>query len=385
MGKILFDLTVCQPLGNIKYHGGGTYGYIIFKRLCEKDVSSVIAYIDKSRFIDPSIKECIEHKNIQVIDAHDVDLTKALQNNISLLYSPLFRSEYLKLRELEIPIYITFHGMRKLEMNRDKYEYVYAMNWQGILKSVIKKTPLYNFFYKKFYTEYEEFLTFPNVRIVTVSNHSKNSIRYYYPSLEEKNIEVYYSPSTTINDYQKVEPFRREKYYLIISADRWLKNSFRTLLAFDHIFEKFPEHKGKVVVVGLKSGNLLIRKLKHKERFEVFDYIDRITLESMFCGAYLLAYPSLNEGFGYPPLEAMKYRTPVITSAFSAIAEICDDAVLYTNPYSVDEIAMRILQMENEDLYQMYENKSLERYDYICRKQKEDLDKLTTKLLSFVK
>ena len=231
MGKILFDLTVCQPLGNIKYHGGGTYGYIIFKRLCEKDVSSVIAYIDKSRFIDPSIKECIEHKNIQVIDAHDVDLTKALQNNISLLYSPLFRSEYLKLRELEIPIYITFHGMRKLEMNRDKYEYVYAMNWQGILKSVIKKTPLYNFFYKKFYTEYEEFLTFPNVRIVTVSNHSKNSIRYYYPSLEEKNIEVYYSPSTTINDYQKVEPFRREKYYLIISADRWLKNSFRTLLA----------------------------------------------------------------------------------------------------------------------------------------------------------
>ena len=99
MGKILFDLTVCQPLGNIKYHGGGTYGYIIFKRLCEKDVSSVIAYIDKSRFIDPSIKECIEHKNIQVIDAHDVDLTKALQNNISLLYSPLFRSEYLKLRD----------------------------------------------------------------------------------------------------------------------------------------------------------------------------------------------------------------------------------------------------------------------------------------------
>lgn len=385
MKKILFDLTVCQPLGNIKYHGGGTYGYIIFKSLCEKSPASIIAYIDKNRFVAPMVIECIEKYGIQTVNAHEVTLLDALVKDVVIFYSPLFRSEYMFLKGTEIPIYVTFHGMRKLEMNKDCYEYLYATNWKNYIKALLKQTFLYKVIWKKFYNEYKEFFRFPNVNVVTVSNHSKSAIRYYYPSLKDCNIRVFYSPSTTLVDYHNIKPYRQEKYYLVISADRWLKNSYRALVAFDNVFKKFPMHKGQVIVVGLKRNKSLACRLKCKERFEFFDYVDKTTLESMYCGAYLLAYPSLNEGFGYPPLEAMKYGTPVISSAFSAIPEVCGDSVLYTNPYSVDELAMRIMQMENEKLYNEYRKKALIRYQYILKEQERDLDKLTSELLSFVK
>ena len=101
----------------------------------------------------------------------------------------------------------------------------------------------------------------------------------------------------------------------------------------------------------------------------------------MYAGAYAFIYPTLNEGFGYPPLEAMKYGVPVITTAFSSIPEICGDAVLYSNPYSIEEIANRILQLEDEKLYSVLKKKSMERYNWILGKQIQDLDALIDYIL----
>ena len=77
----------------------------------------------------------------------------------------------------------------------------------------------------------------------------------------------------------------------------------------------------------------------------------------------------------------MKYGTPVISSPFSSIPEICADSVLYANPYSPEEIAMRILQLENDLIYNEYKVKSINRYKYIERKQKTDLDLMVYQLL----
>lgn len=88
------------------------------------------------------------------------------------------------------------------------------------------------------------------------------------------------------------------------------------MLAFDTLFEKNRNIAGKVIVVGLHENNYLIKRIRHKDRFQIMDYVDRLQLESLLCGAYALIYPTLNEGFGYPPLEAMKYGTPVVASSF---------------------------------------------------------------------
>ena len=96
----------------------------------------------------------------------------------------------------------------------------------------------------------------------------------------------------------------------------------------------------------------------------------------MYHDAYCLIYPSLNEGFGYPPLEAMHWGTPVIASSFTSIPEICQNAAIYFNPYSIKEIMNRILLLTDEMNYDLYKERSLKQYKFITDKQDKDLDGL---------
>ncbi len=383
--KILFDLRKCQPIGNIKFHGGGTYGGIIFERLCKIAPDCIVAYWNSDKFIDPSIRKTIEEYNIKLIDACSFDLECAFTEEIALFYSPLFDEKYATQIPSHVPIYVTIHGLRKLEMNRDSYEVKYSSVLKEKIKCILKQTFLFGLIEKKFYEEYIPFLKKENVNVITVSNHSKQSLLFYYSFLKEDRINVFYSPSTTSIDVEKVVPYPLKKYYLIISADRWLKNSLRAIKALDALYEKKVLVDENVVVVGLPAGNGMIKEVVHKKHFLLKDYVGKEELESLFKGAYALIYPSLNEGFGYPPLEAMKYGTPVIASPFSSIPEVCGDAVLYANPYSIEEIAMRIQAMNREDVHEKYAVRARERYTYITRRQNEDLEKMVNFLLEIVK
>ena len=105
-------------------------------------------------------------------------------------------------------------------------------------------------------------------------------------------------------------------------------------------------------------------------------YVDDLELEQLYHDAYCLIYPSLNEGFGYPPLEAMHYNVPVIASPYTSIPEVCQDSAIYFNPFSVQEIANRILQISDSDIHAEYSKKAQKQYLKITEKQTTDLDKL---------
>ena len=60
---------------------------------------------------------------------------------------------------------------------------------------------------------------------------------------------------------------------------------------------------------------------------------------SVYRCAHFLVYPSLSEGFGLPPLEAMKFQTIAAVSRAGAIPEICQDGAVYFDPYSSESIA----------------------------------------------
>lgn len=383
--KILFDLRKCQPIGSIKFHGGGAYGCVIFEQLCKTAPDSIIAYWDSSKFLEPSIKKLLDDKDILTIDAKNIELNSVFDKNIAIFYSPLFDENYINLIPSHIPIFVTIHGLRKIEMNRDSYEIKYATTFKEKIKCLLKRTFLFNALNRKFYNEYVPFLKKENVNVITVSNHSKYSLLYHYPFLKKDQINVFYSPSTTTICVENISPYPLKKYYLIISADRWLKNGLRAIKALDLLYEKGSLTDENVVVVGLPAKNNLKNSIIHKDRFIIKDYVSKEELESLFKGAYALIYPSLNEGFGYPPLEAMKYGTPVIASPFSSIPEVCADSVLYANPYSIDEIAMRIQYINEKSVHDKYTVYSKERYAFITQKQNADLQMMVDLLLEKTK
>jgi glycosyltransferase involved in cell wall biosynthesis len=65
-------------------------------------------------------------------------------------------------------------------------------------------------------------------------------------------------------------------------------------------------------------------------------------LVGLMINAGALAFPSLTEGFGLPPLEAMALGCPVVAAPFGALPEVCGKAALYADPFDPDEWSLKI-------------------------------------------
>lgn len=91
------------------------------------------------------------------------------------------------------------------------------------------------------------------------------------------------------------------------------------------------------------------------------DIVDE-DLPLLYSGAELFVFPSLYEGFGLPPVEAMACGCPVASSHTSSLPEILGNAALFFNPYQVEEISKTVkLMLENKDLRENLRQKGLER------------------------
>jgi glycosyltransferase involved in cell wall biosynthesis len=108
-------------------------------------------------------------------------------------------------------------------------------------------------------------------------------------------------------------------------------------------FGKLAETDLQLVLVGRED--YFYRQLKHQtsdERIIFPGYASEAELAALYHGASLFVFPSLSEGFGLPPLEAMAYGTPVMSSNASCMPEICGDAAAYFNPLEADDMASKI-------------------------------------------
>ena len=130
---------------------------------------------------------------------------------------------------------------------------------------------------------------------------------------------------------------KQDDYFLLNSGNRWIKNTYRALKAIDSIYNDFPDLKIKTLVTGIENIPKFINFVKNKNRFIFTDFVEEDELEVLYKNAYIFVFPSLNEGFGYPPIESMKYGTPVICSAISSITEVCGNAAMYFNPFDIND------------------------------------------------
>jgi glycosyltransferase involved in cell wall biosynthesis len=120
-------------------------------------------------------------------------------------------------------------------------------------------------------------------------------------------------------------------------------------------FERMPSEWRLVLAGsahGYGAGEIIeqITRSPCSERIEVKDYVSDGALRQLYARASIFAFPSLDEGFGMPVLDAMARGIPVLTSNGSALKEIVGDAAVLVDPTSVEEIgaALRKLACDQE-------------------------------------
>jgi glycosyltransferase involved in cell wall biosynthesis len=133
-----------------------------------------------------------------------------------------------------------------------------------------------------------------------------------------------------------------DRYVLALGTIEPRKNLPRLIEAFDNVAETDPTLQ--LVVAGPDGWGTsefaaAVRAAPNRDRIRRVGYVDDVARRDLLAGATVLAYPSLDEGFGHPPLEAMKSGVPVVAARAGALPEILGDAALLVDPLSVEELA----------------------------------------------
>lgn len=368
---ILFDLTATQPIGGAKRHGGGKYGEIILRRIIERKLP-VVCYYDSQRWLNPEVRKII--KPDELVDINNHTLAQIVDKyGCNLIFSALPNSRELYSFD-KCKVVGTIHGLRRLETPADPFIFKYKnQNWKSWIAFFLK------YFAEKLYTKilcnyYKKEWFYPNFNFITVSNHTACSFKTYFPELRDKEVPVFYSPSTS--PQIELKRVYAQRYFMLVSGNRVEKNNLRAIMALDKLFSVGYLLDFTVKIAGAKDASIYSYKIKNTCKFEFLGYVDDSLLEQLYHDAYCLVYPSLNEGFGYPPLEAMHYGVPVIASPFASIPEVCEDSALYFNPFSIEEIAARILRILDPGVHSIYSKKAYAQYQKITAIQNNDLDAL---------
>jgi glycosyltransferase involved in cell wall biosynthesis len=132
------------------------------------------------------------------------------------------------------------------------------------------------------------------------------------------------------------------KYALMVSANRFEKNAYRCFLAFERLFSHGQLKDYRVVVTGAVP-KAIRRRLAHAERYVFLGYVQAGELEALYADCDFFVYGSLNEGFGLPPLEALKYGKTCLVSGVASLPEVYGDSVYYFSPTDINEIVNRLL------------------------------------------
>ncbi len=179
-----------------------------------------------------------------------------------------------------------------------------------------------------------------SLKIITVSNHSKKEIVELLKVPEDKVAVVHNSISEIFSTVLKNNHTNHYgDYILAVSSIDPRKNFERLIAGFNRM--KMPDIK--LLIAGDQNSifnNTNLHKLiDGNNNIHFLGYVPDESLAILYKNARAFIYPSIYEGFGIPPLEAMACGCPVIASNTTSLPEVCGDAAYYIDPLSVDSIA----------------------------------------------
>lgn len=186
-------------------------------------------------------------------------------------------------------------------------------------------------------------------RVITCSNNSRNDLMQFCNLTADRVSLVYWAvddmflrniPGENPSPPSKELPFT--DYILYVGSLEPRKNIKLLVEAYELFRKNNPNLNNKLVLIGGESplfGEVRLKIKNYKDDVIFKGFVDDKMLCEYYRHAAVVAYPSLYEGFGLPPLEAMASGTPVITSATSSLPEVTGDAALMVSPYDANQLA----------------------------------------------
>ncbi|MBD7912614.1 MULTISPECIES: glycosyltransferase family 1 protein [Clostridium] len=214
--------------------------------------------------------------------------------------------------------------------------------------------------------------------ILTVSEYSKKDILRFFPSFPEEKIFV--TPLATNHIFKPIsknycKKYLKENYNIedpyifYVGGFSKRKNVKELITSFSAIKNELKVHHKLVIAGSLRDEGELLKSTVHslglQDKIIFTGYLPDELLPIFYSGAEAFVYPSLYEGFGLPPLEAMSCKTPVITSNLTSIPEVTSDSAILINPSNSDELQYNLIKLLNdeslkEELKEKGHKKSLE-------------------------
>lgn len=215
--------------------------------------------------------------------------------------------------------------------------------------------------------------------IICPSQSTKQDLlKYYGDRLDFEKVKVIPWAASEIfypcQDRDKINFIKRKyripegQYILGLNTLEPRKNMEGLIRAFCQVLQQEKINNLYLVLVGrlgwqYESIFHELNKYPHLAQRIIFTgYVVDEDLAPLYSNALVFCYPSLYEGFGLPPLEAMQCGTPVITSNISSLPEVVGNAGLLINPYDVEDLASTLLKVyQSASLRQELSQKSTER------------------------
>ncbi len=375
--NILFDIVSLQG-----YHNGGEeYVRAVLKRLMTSaGIRLYGIYDSRLKFLDEDERWLGE--TVHLLDIRENRIADIIvRYKIDKLFIGIGqRYGRYDLRGIECEAVCVIHDVADYEFATGIYKFFLHRRVKDIIRFFSSPSSLFSYIsaVNRSYMRLKIFLGQKNVELVTVSEYTKNALYYYIPELMGKEIRVLYPPrkyapviDETVGNFRLASLLQSGRpYILLLSANRFNKNAD----FFLKVFRKFQgsDNGYSVVLTGVPED-------RSTDTILAFKYLSATDVEQAYKNAYALAYPSCLEGFGYPPIEAMKYGTPVLSANVCSMPEILGDAAVFFSPFHESDLYRSFFTLQ--DHYEEYRERSLRQYSDISRLMEADFDALIELIL----
>lgn len=303
----------------------------------------------------------LDHQNHYVLFGNPDDLQSYIHHkNVTIVkYTPRI---YTLREQLFGPIIFLFSKLDLLHIPHFNAPVLYPKKTLITVHDLIKHLstgkqtttlPSWQYWIKHLFYRFTVFLNVHKAsQIIVPTQYWKNELIERYKLKPEKinvtyeGVDWHFSTADKTDSKKLLKKYDLSKPFVVYTGNLYPHKNVNLLVTAIHHFNKIHDHKLTLAVVCGRSA--FHEQIKESEHIKMLGFVPDEDISDLYSEALALVQPSLIEGFGLTGLEAMMVGLPVVSSSASCLPEVYQDAALYFDPYSHEDLSKKLEQITTD-------------------------------------